>query len=222
LGQDDTESSGYIENEMKKTYNENVQRGNRMSENKVLVEISARHVHVTQADLETLFGAGYHLHPKKELSQPGQYASEEKVDVVGPKNTIKNVTILGPVRNASQVEVSLTDARTLGASALVRESGNIDGTQGITLVGPNGSVTLSQGLIAAKRHIHLTPEDAVKFNVKNSQIVSVKVTGHERTTVFGDVVIRISEKFAPAMHIDTDEANAAGMTGEAWGEILVD
>ena len=193
-----------------------------MSENKVLVEISARHVHVTQADLEILFGTGYQLHPKKALSQPGQYAAEEKVDVMGPKNTIKNVTILGPVRNASQVEVSLTDARTLGASALVRESGNIEGTQGITLVGPHGSVTLSQGLIAAKRHIHLTPADAARFNVKNSQIVSVKVSGHERTTVFGDVVIRISDKFAPAMHIDTDEANAAGMTGEAWGEILVD
>lgn len=193
-----------------------------MSENKVLVEISARHAHVTQADLETLFGAGYQLQPKKELSQPGQYASEEKIDVVGPRSTLKNVTILGPVRNASQVEISLTDARTLGVTALVRESGNIEGTQGVTLVGPKGSVTLSQGLIAAKRHIHLTPEEAVKFNVKNSQIVSVKVTGHERTTTFGDVVIRISEKFAPAMHIDTDEANAAGMTGEAWGEILVD
>jgi putative phosphotransacetylase len=193
-----------------------------MSENKVLVEISARHAHVTQADLETLFGAGYQLQPKKELSQPGQYASEEKIDVVGPRSTLKNVTILGPVRNASQVEISLTDARTLGVTALVRESGNIEGTQGVTLVGPKGSVTLSQGLIAAKRHIHLTPEDALKFNVKNSQIVSVKVTGHERTTTFGDVVIRVSEKFAPAMHIDTDEANAAGMTGEAWGEILVD
>lgn len=193
-----------------------------MSENKVLVEISARHVHVTQADLEVLFGEGYQLHPKKALSQPGQYASEEKVDVVGPRSTIKNVTILGPVRNASQVEVSLTDARTLGATALVRESGYIDGTQGVTLVGPKGSVTLSNGLIAAKRHIHLTPEDATKFNVKNSQIVNVKVTGNERSTIFGDVVIRVSEKFAPAMHIDTDEANAAGMTGEAWGEILVD
>ena len=141
---------------------------------------------------------------------------------MGPRSTIKNVTILGPVRNASQVEVSLTDARTLGATALVRESGYIDGTQGVTLVGPKGSVTLTNGLIAAKRHIHLTPEDAAKFNVKNSQIVNVKVTGNERSTIFGDVVIRVSEKFAPAMHIDTDEANAAGMTGEAWGEILVD
>jgi len=193
-----------------------------MSEKKVLVEISARHAHVTQADLETLFGAGAVLHPKKNLSQPGQYASEEKVDVVGPKSTIKNVSILGPCRNASQVEVSLTDARTLGVSALVRESGSIEGTNGVTLVGPVGSVVLSKGLIAAKRHIHLTPEVAAEFGVKNSQIVSVKVGANERTTSFGDVVIRISEKFAPAMHIDTDEANAAGLSGESWGEVVVE
>jgi putative phosphotransacetylase len=193
-----------------------------MSEKKVLVEISARHVHVTQADLETLFGIGAVLHPKKNLSQPGQYASEEKVDLVGPKSTIKNVSILGPCRNASQAEISLTDARTLGVSALVRESGSIEGTNGITLVGPAGSVVLSKGLIAAKRHIHLTPEVATQFGVKNTQIVSVKVGANERTTTFGDVVIRISEKFAPAMHIDTDEANAAGLSGESWGEVVVE
>lgn len=193
-----------------------------MSEKKVLVEISARHVHVTQADLETLFGAGAVLHPKKNLSQPAQYASEEKVDLVGPKSTIKNVSILGPCRNASQVEVSLTDARTLGLTAMVRESGSIEGTTGVTLVGPAGSVVLTKGLIAAKRHIHLTPEVAAAFGVKNSQIVSVKVGANERTTTFGDVVIRISEKFAPAMHIDTDEANAAGLSGESWGDVVVD
>jgi len=193
-----------------------------MSEKKVLVEISARHVHVTQADLETLFGAGALLHPKKNLSQPGQYASEEKVDLVGPKSTIKNVSILGPCRNASQVEVSLTDARTLGVVALVRESGSIEGTNGLTLVGPAGSVVLSKGLIAAKRHIHLTPEVAAQFGVKNSQIVSVKLGANERTTTFGDVVIRVSDKFAPAMHIDTDEANAAGLSGESWGDVVVE
>ncbi|NTW96800.1 MAG: phosphate propanoyltransferase [Erysipelotrichaceae bacterium] len=193
-----------------------------MSEKKVLVEISARHVHVTQADLETLFGIGAVLHPKKNLSQPGQYASEEKVELVGPKSSIKNVSILGPCRNASQAEVSLTDARTLGVSALVRESGSIEETSGITLVGPAGSVVLSKGLIAAKRHIHLTPEVAAQFGVKNTQIVSVKVGANERSTTFGDVVIRISEKFAPAMHIDTDEANAAGLSGESWGEVVVE
>jgi putative phosphotransacetylase len=141
---------------------------------------------------------------------------------VGPKSTIKNVSILGPCRNASQAEISLTDARTLGVSALVRESGSIEGTNGITLVGPAGSVVLSKGLIAAKRHIHLTPEVATQFGVKNTQIVSVKVGANERTTTFGDVVIRISEKFAPAMHIDTDEANAAGLSGESWGEVVVE
>jgi putative phosphotransacetylase len=193
-----------------------------MSEKKVLVEISARHVHVTQADLETLFGIGAVLHPKKNLSQPAQYASEEKVDLVGPKSTIKNVSILGPCRNASQAEISLTDARTLGVVALVRESGSIEGTNGITLVGPSGSVVLSRGLIAAKRHIHLTPEVAAQFGVKNTQIVSVKVGANERSTTFGDVVIRVSEKFAPAMHIDTDEANAAGLSGESWGEVVVE
>lgn len=193
-----------------------------MSEKKVLVEISARHVHVTQADLETLFGIGAVLHPKKNLSQPAQYASEEKVDLVGPKSTIKNVSILGPCRNASQAEISLTDARTLGVVALVRESGSIEGTNGITLVGPSGSVVLSRGLIAAKRHIHLTPEVAAQFGVKNTQIVSVKVGANERSTTFGDVVIRVSEKFAPAMHIDTDEANAAGLSGETWGDVVVE
>ncbi len=193
-----------------------------MSEKKVLVEISARHVHVTQADLETLFGSGAVLHPKKNLSQPEQYASEEKVELVGPKSSIKNVSILGPVRNATQAEVSLTDARTLGVVALVRESGNIEGSNGITLVGPAGSVVLTKGLIAAKRHIHLTPEVAATFGVKNTQIVSVKLGANERSTVFGDVVIRVSEKFAPAMHIDTDEANAAGLSGESWGDVVVE
>lgn len=191
-----------------------------MNENKVLVEVSARHVHVSKEDLEILFGKGHELTPKKDLSQPGQYASEEKVDVVGSRSTIKGVTILGPCRNASQVEVSLTDARTLGNKALIRESGYIDGTEGITLVGPAGSVTLKQGLIAAKRHVHLTPETAAQFGVTNSQVVSVKIQTEDRSMTFGDVVIRVSEKFAPAMHIDTDEANAAGIVGNAWGEII--
>lgn len=193
-----------------------------MDKNKVLVEVSARHVHVTQNDLEVLFGKGHQLTPKKDLSQPGQYASEEKVDIVGPRSTLKAVTILGPVRNASQVEVSLSDARTLGASALIRESGYIDGTQGVTLVGPAGSVVLEKGLIAAKRHVHLTPENAAYYGVQNGQVVSVKVETDDRSLTFGDVVIRVSEKFAPAMHVDTDEANGAGIVGSAWGEIIVE
>ncbi len=193
-----------------------------MSQKSVLVEISARHAHVSEEHLEILFGKGAVLHPKKDLSQPGQYAAEEKVDVVGPRSTIKGVTILGPCRSFSQVEVTLTEARTLGQTALIRESGKIEGTHGVTLVGPHGSVELNEGLIVAKRHIHFTPEDAKNFNVENGQIVSVKVKTDERSTTFGDVVIRVSDKFAAAMHIDTDEANAAGMTGSLMGEVIVD
>ena len=191
-----------------------------MSKEKILIEVSARHVHVTTEDLETLFGKGYQLTPKKDLSQPGQYAAAERVDLVGPRSTIKNVSILGPVRSASQVEVSMSDARTLGLNPSIRESGNIDGTIGVQLVGPAGSVTLDKGLIVAKRHVHLTPEAAEAQGVVNGQVVGVKVHTDDRSMTFGDVVIRVSEKFAPAMHIDTDEANAAGITSTAWGEIV--
>ena len=191
-----------------------------MSKEKILIEVSARHVHVTTEDLETLFGKGYQLTPKKDLSQPGQYAAAERVDLVGPRSTIKTVSILGPVRAASQVEVSMTDARTLGLNPSIRESGNIDGTIGVQLVGPAGSVTLDKGLIVAKRHVHLTPEAAEAQGVVNGQVVGVKVHTDDRSMTFGDVVIRVSEKFAPAMHIDTDEANAAGITSTAWGEIV--
>lgn len=191
-----------------------------MSKEKVLVEVSARHVHVTKEHLEILFGPGHELSPKKDLSQPGQFAAAERVDLVGPRSTIKAVSILGPCRNASQVEVSLSDARTLGLSAMIRESGNIQGTTGIELVGPAGTVTLTEGLIVAKRHVHLTPEAALAQGVTNGQIVSVKIETDERSMTFGDVVIRVSEKFSPAMHIDTDEANAAAISSTAWGEII--
>lgn len=191
-----------------------------MSKEKILIEVSARHVHVTTEDLETLFGKGYQLTPKKDLSQPGQYAAAERVDLVGPRSTLKNVSILGPVRAASQVEVSMSDARTLGLNPSIRESGNIDGTIGVQLVGPAGSVTLDKGLIVAKRHVHLTPEAAEAQGVVNGQVVEIKVQTDDRSMTFGDVVIRVSEKFAPAMHIDTDEANAAGITSTAWGEIV--
>ena len=188
--------------------------------NQVLVEVSARHIHVTQQDLETLFGAGHQLTPKKELSQPGQYACEERVDVVGPKNTIKGVSILGPTRPATQLEVYLTDARTLGVKAPVRESGDVAGSPGIKLVGPCGEVELKEGVIAAKRHIHITPDDAEKFGVQDRQIVEVRVTTNGRSLTFGDVVVRVNKNFAAAMHIDTDEANAAAASGEIYGEII--
>lgn len=190
-------------------------------EKKVLVETSARHVHLTEEHIAILFGEGATLTFKKALSQPGQFACEERVTVVGPKKSIPNVIILGPARKASQVEVSLTDARTLGIAAPIRESGDVAGSGPCKLIGPCGEVELSEGVIAAKRHIHFTPENAKEFGVEDKQIVSVKITNSERSTVFGDVVIRVSEKFAPAMHIDTDEANAACAFGECWGEVLV-
>ena len=188
--------------------------------NTVLVETSARHVHLTEEHIETLFGKGHALTHKKDLSQPGQFACEERVTVVGPKKSIANVIVLGPARPASQVEVSLTDARTLGVDAPVRESGDVAGSGACKLVGPAGEVELTEGVIAAKRHIHLTPADAEGFGVEDKQIVSVKVTSEDRSLIFGDVVVRVSPKFAAAMHIDTDEANAMHAAGVVYGEIL--
>ena len=176
----------------------------------ILVETSARHVHVSAADLETLFGAGYTLTPKKDLSQPGQFACEERVDVVGPKRTITGVSILGPTRPETQVELSLTDARSIGVAAPVRESGDIAGSGACKLVGPKGEVELTAGVIAAKRHIHMTPADAAEYNVEDKEIVAVLVESEGRSLTFGDVVVRVSPSYALAMHIDTDESNAAG------------
>lgn len=187
--------------------------------NQVLVETSARHVHVTDEHLEILFGKGHTLTNKKDLSQPGQFACEEKVTIVGPKGQLK-ASILGPTRKATQIELSLTDARTIGVEALIRESGDIEGTNGCKLVGPEGEIDLDKGVIAAKRHVHLDLDTAKEFGIENGQIVSVKVESENRSLVFGDVVARVSEKFAPAVHIDTDEANAAGLKGSVMGEII--
>ncbi|MDO4378265.1 MAG: phosphate propanoyltransferase [Erysipelotrichia bacterium] len=184
-----------------------------MCEDKILVETSARHIHLTQEAVEKLFGEGYQLTVKKMLSQPGQFASNEKVTVSGPKGELK-LSVLGPVRKANQVELSLTDARTIGVKALVRESGDIEGTEGCTVSGPCGQITLDKGVIAAKRHIHFSTADAEKYGVENGQIVSVKVDTNGRSLIFGDVVCRVSEKFSLAMHIDTDESNAAGAPTE--------
>ena len=187
--------------------------------NQFIVETSARHVHLTEEHIAILFGAGHTLTNKKDLSQPGQFACAERVDVVGPKNTIKGVSILGPARPASQVEISLTDARTLGVTAAIRESGDIAGTQGVKLVGPCGEVVLTEGVIAAKRHIHMTPADAAALGVSDKEIVSVRLDT-ARPLIFGDVVVRVSDKFALAMHIDTDESNAAACAGTVMGEIV--
>ncbi|MCI9008036.1 MAG: phosphate propanoyltransferase [Lachnospiraceae bacterium] len=184
-----------------------------------IVETSARHVHVSQEDLEILFGKGYELTKKKDLSQPGQYACNEKVTIVGSKKEMA-ASILGPVRPASQVEISLTDARSIGVDAPIRESGDVAGSGACKLVGPCGEVELKEGVIAAKRHIHATPEDAEKLGVKDKDVVSVKIDTDGRSLVFGDVVVRVSPKFALAMHIDTDESNAAGCGREVYGEIV--
>ena len=181
---------------------------------KILVETSARHVHVSAKDLETLFGAGFQLTPKKDLSQPGQYASNERVTIVGPKREIANVIILGPTRGATQVEISMTDARSIGVDAPIRESGDIAGSAPIKVVGPAGEVELTEGCIVAKRHVHFDPITAEKFGVKNSQIIKVSCGANGRNIVFDDVVARVNEQFAAAMHIDTDESNAAGNPSE--------
>lgn len=187
---------------------------------KFIVETSARHAHVSEADLAILFGEGAKLTNKKDLSQPGQFACEEKITVVGPKKSITGVTILGPTRPATQVELSATDARSIGINAPVRESGDTKGSAGCKIVGPAGEIEISEGVIVAKRHIHLTPEDAAELNVKDKEVVWVKVETPDRKTILGDVVCRVHPSFARAMHIDTDEANAIGSVPSLMGEII--
>lgn len=189
--------------------------------NQVLVEISARHVHVSKEDLEILFGEGYELTCKKMLSQPGQFACEERVKVVGTKGEFPAVSILGPCRKETQIELSLTDARSIGVVAPVRESGDIDDSGACKLVGPAGEIELAKGVIAAKRHIHATTKDAEELGITNGEIVSVEIpTSNGRSLTFGDVVCRVNDSYALAMHIDTDEANAAGMAPNTMGTII--
>lgn len=188
-------------------------------ERRILVETSARHIHLTEEHIRVLFGESASLTVRNDLSQPGQFASCERINLVGPKKSINNVMILGPARNASQVEISLTDARTLGITPPVRESGNIAGSAGIKLEGPAGSVEIPEGVIAAKRHAHMTPEIAEKWGFENGEIAMLKIGG-DRALIFDEVVVRVSDKFAPAVHLDTDESNAAGCSGEVWGELI--
>lgn len=185
-----------------------------------IVETSARHVHLSEADFKVLFGENATLTKKKDLSQPGQYACEERVIVKGTKKDLPGVSILGPFRKESQVELSATDARSIGLGIAVRESGVLDGTPGCTLVGPAGEVILEKGVIVAKRHIHATVADAKELGVVDKEIVSVKVNTPERSLIFGDVVVRVNDTYALAMHIDTDESNAAGMVPGVIGEIV--
>lgn len=187
---------------------------------KVLVETSARHLHLSQEHLEILFGKGHELTVKKMLSQPGQFACEEKVEVVGPKSSLK-MSVLGPVRKDTQVEVSLTDARAIGVTAPIRESGDIAGSGACKLVGPAGEVELTEGVIAAKRHVHMTPEDAEAAGVKDKDIVKLDIQSpNGRSLTFGDVVVRVSASYATAAHIDTDEANALCPGKECYGEMI--
>lgn len=187
---------------------------------KFLVETSARHVHLTEETFKVLFGDDATLTVKKELSQPGQYACEERVTVVGPKKELAGVSILGPYRKADQVEISLTDARSIGLPGVVRESGDLANTPGCTLIGPKGQVTISEGVIVAKRHIHATTKDAAELNVTNGQVVKVKLETEGRSLIFDDVVVRVSDTYALAMHIDTDESNAASCGRVQYGEIV--
>lgn len=187
--------------------------------NKVILGVSNKHIHLTQEHVEALFGQGHELTKIKDLVQPGQFAAEECVQVVGPKGSFGKVRVLGPVRPESQVEISKTDARTLGIKAPVRESGKLEGTPGVKLVGPCGEVELDHGVIVAARHIHFSTEDAKKFGVVDKQLVGVKTTG-ERKVVFGDVICRVKDNFALEMHLDTDEANAAGVGNNEYLEIV--
>ncbi|HBE84888.1 MAG TPA: phosphate propanoyltransferase [Lachnoclostridium sp.] len=185
-----------------------------------IVETSARHVHLTQEHLEILFGNGYELTKKKSLSQPGQFACEERVTVVGSKGEFKGISILGPVRKATQIELSATDARSIGIAAPLRESGDVAGSGACKIIGPAGEIEITEGVIVAKRHIHATPAEAEKLGVKDGEVVSVKIDTDGRSLIFGDVVVRVNENYALAMHIDTDESNAASCGREQYGEII--
>ncbi|MBD0380274.1 phosphate propanoyltransferase [Paenibacillus sedimenti] len=185
----------------------------------VPVGVSARHIHLSAAHIEILFGKGYQLTSLKDLSQPGQYAANETVAIEGAKGKFDKVRILGPARGASQIEVSRTDAFSLGIHPPVRESGNIEGTPGLKVIGPQGEVELDKGVIVAARHIHFHTSDAAKWGIQDKQLLRVKLKG-ERPLIFEDVVARVSDQYALDMHIDTDEGNAAGVKTGDLAEIL--
>jgi propanediol utilization protein len=183
------------------------------------VEASGRHIHLSRKDINALFGEGYNLTKLKDLSQPGQYACAERVTISGPKGELKNVIVLGPERKETQVEVSLTDCSSLGLKAPIKQSGDLTNTLGATVSTEKGSITLEKGLMAAKRHVHMTPDDAKKFNVFDNEVVQVKVFG-QRPLIFDDVIIRVNENFKTFMHIDYDEANACGFSKGCLARII--
>ncbi|MBF0503412.1 MAG: phosphate propanoyltransferase [Candidatus Riflebacteria bacterium] len=191
----------------------------RIQPGQVPVGVSNRHIHVSQADLETLFGSGYQLKNMKNLSQPGQFAAEECVLIAGRKGVFDKVRILGPVRPSTQIEISMTDSFAIGVQPVVRNSGDTKNTPGCVVIGPKGSVTLKEGVIVASRHIHMHTKDATKLGCKDLDSVTVKTSG-PRSVGFNNVLIRVSEKFALDFHLDIDEANAAGLKNGDMVEIV--
>ena len=191
-----------------------------MSIKEVIIEGSGKHCHVTRETLSKLFGEGFELEVKKWLTQPGQFATPQRITVVGPRGSV-DLSIIGPCRKADQIELSLTDTRSLGVDPPIRESGDLAGSPGAKLIGPCGEVDISEGVIIAKRHVHLTPEDAEKFGLKDKQIIRVRTSG-ERALIFDDVVARVSNEYATFMHVDYDEMNAAAISGPDPIGIILD
>ena len=187
---------------------------------KIPIETSARHIHISKEDFEKLFGPEAELTFVKELSQPGQFLSGERLTIQGPKGCFENVAILGPFRSATQVELSMTDTRKLGLPGIIRQSGNIEGTPGCTLISPKGSLTIEKGVIVAKRHIHMPLDQAIRMNLKDNDDVFVITQSFERALIFADVVVRVSPSFKLSMHVDTDEANAFANDASPHGTIL--
>ena len=187
---------------------------------KIPIETSARHIHISKEGFETLYGKGAQLHYIKELSQPGQYLCRERLNVIGPRGTFENMAILGPFRKETQIELSLTDTRKLGIPGIIRQSGDIEGTPGCILRGPEGELEISRGVIVAKRHIHMTPDNALTLNVRDNDEVFVLTKSYGRALIYADVVVRVSWDYRLAMHVDTDEANAFSSDAEPYGVII--
>ncbi len=191
-----------------------------MQDTHIPIEVSARHVHLSDHLLGILFGEGYQLKKARDLSQPTEFCAEERIDIVGPREIIHNVAVLGPTREHTQVEIALTDARKLGLNPPVRESGDHVGSASCRLVGPVGEYELDDGVIVAHRHIHMNNEEANKLGVKNGDLISVEVKNALRPLIFEDVLIRVKDNFHLSMHVDTDEGNAAGLTPDSYGVIV--
>ena len=187
---------------------------------RIPIAVSARHAHLSRATIDELFGSGYQLRPRTRLSQTGQFAAEETVSLVGPKGQLDHVRLMGPPRDRDQIELSRTDEHALGVQAPVRISGDLAGTPGLTVVGPAGRRVLEDGVISARRHIHMNAQDAARLDIRDGQVVQVRIDSEGRDLTFGDVTVRIRPDFRLELHLDTDEANAAGVSDGDWAELL--